>query len=144
MKAIKYFNDSEKLRISLAVKEAELSTSGEVRIYIEDHCKSELMDRAAFVFEEMKIHETTARNGVLIYLAFSDKKFAVLGDVGIHTIVGNDFWLSVKEMMIEQFKKGHYTDGLIAGIKEAGRVLQKHFPFEKGDSNELPDEALIK
>ena len=48
------------------------------------------------------------------------------------------------EKMIEQFKKGHYTDGLIAGIKEAGRVLQKHFPFEKGDSNELPDEAIIK
>ena len=144
MKALKYFNDSEKLRIRQAVKEAELNTSGEIRIYIEDHCKGELMDRAAFIFEEMKIHETAHRNGVLIYLAFSDKRFAVLGDAGIHTIVGNDFWLSVKEMLIEQFKNGRYTDGLIAAIKEAGNVLQKHFPFEKGDTNELPDEAIIR
>ena len=144
MKALEYFNDSEKLRIRQAVKEAELNTSGEIRIYIEDHCKGELMDRAAFIFEEMKIHETANRNGVLIYLAFSDKRFAVLGDAGIHIIVGNDFWLSVKEMLIEQFKKGRYTDGLIAAIKEAGNVLQKHFPFEKGDTNELPDEAIIR
>ena len=143
MKAIEYFTLKDKEHIFAAIKKAENATSGEIRIYIEDRCKSEVLDRAAFIFSELNIHKTALRNGVLFYLALEDKKFAVIGDAGIHTNVGQDFWESVKELMQAHFKNEKYTDGLVAGILEAGNVLKKHFPFEKGDSNELSDEIII-
>ena len=67
----------------------------------------------------------------------------MIGDAGIHTNVGQDFWDSVKDMMAAEFHNERFTDGLVAGIKEAGIVLQKYFPFQKGDSNELSDEIII-
>lgn len=144
MKAVNYFTDPDKERLDSVVKEAELHTSGEIRVYLEDHCKGDVLDRAAFIFSELNMHKTANRNGVLIYLALQEKKFAVLGDTGIHTIVGQDFWHSVKELMLDHFKHGRFTDGLVSGIQEAGHVLQKHFPAERDDANELPDEVIIK
>ena len=144
MKALDYFTAQDKERIGHSVKDAEKNTSGEIRVYLEDHCKGDVMDRAAFVFAELQMHKTEQRNGVLIYLALKEKKFAVIGDAGINTIVGPDFWNSVKELMLGHFKHGRFTDGLMAGIAEAGKILQTHFPFEKGDTNELSDEVVIR
>ena len=42
--------------------------------------------------------------------------------------------------MLEHFKQGKFVDGLIAGAKEAGIQLKAHFPYQKGDINELPDD----
>ena len=143
MKALDYFTEQDKNLISNSVKDAENHTSGEIRVYLEDHCKGDVMDRAAFIFAELRMHKTEQRNGVLIYLALQEHKFAVLGDAGINAIVIPDFWNTVKELMLEHFINGRYTDGLVAGITEAGKVLKAHFPFEKGDSNELSDEVVI-
>jgi uncharacterized membrane protein len=90
------------------------------------------------------MQKTKQRNGVLIYLAFEKHKFAILGDAGINAIVGQDFWLSVKNKMQAMFEKGRITDGLIAGISDAADALKEHFPFKGGDINELPDEIIIK
>ena len=76
----------------------------------------------------MMMHKTDERNGVLIYLALEDKKFAIIGDVGIHAKVGDDFWNSIKNRMTEHFKQARFTEGLIQGIMEGGQALQKHFP----------------
>lgn len=144
MKAADFFKDSDKLKIQQAVKSAEQMTSGEIRVYIEDHSKTEILDRAAFVFEEMNMHTTEQRNGVLIYIAFADRQFAVIGDSGIHAIVGQDFWESVKEKMLIHFKKSEFVEGITEAVHEAGRVLKANFPFHKDDSNELSDEVLIR
>ena len=143
MKAVDYFTAVERERIKTAVQEAEELTSGEVRVYIEDKCKAEVLDRAAFVFAEMLMHKTEARNGVLVYLALSDKKFAIIGDIGIHAKVGNDFWNGIKERMAEHFKQTHFTEGLVQGILEAGKALQQHFPHSGNDSNELSDDIVF-
>jgi uncharacterized membrane protein len=90
------------------------------------------------------MHRTDLRNGVLIYVAFSDHKFAVIGDAGIHAKVGQDFWDSVKELMLQHFKNSQYTEGIVAGVQEAGRVLVQHFPYQRNDSNELPDDVVIR
>ena len=140
MKAIDYFTPEQRERIKQTVHEAESITSGEIRVYIEDKCKTDVLDRAAFVFAEMMMHKTATRNGVLIYLALEDKKFAIIGDVGIHAKVGDDFWNSIKERMAENFKQSRFTDGLIEAITEAGEALQKFFPYTEGDKNELSDD----
>ncbi len=52
---------------------AELDTSGEIRVHIDSKCKGEVMDKALNVFKKLKIHETEKRNGVLFYLAVKNR-----------------------------------------------------------------------
>ena len=143
MKAIDHFTSEERERIRQAVNKAEVLTSGELRVYIEDTCKNDVLDRAAFVFAEMMMHKTKLRNGVLIYLALHDKKFAIIGDAGIHAKVGDDFWNNIKHQMTLHFKEMRFTEGLVYGIMEAGKALQQHFPPADNDNNELSDDIVF-
>jgi uncharacterized membrane protein len=136
----KFYTEEEHSRIIASVKEAEKQTSGEIRIFIEPRCKVEVLDRAAFIFEQLGIHNTKHRNGVLFYMAHDDKKFAILGDAGINAVVEDNFWDNIKADMQKHFAEGKFTEGLISGIQETGEALKKYFPFEEGDINELPDE----
>lgn len=138
--ASKFFNTDQKQQIISAIKDAELDTSGEIRVHIENHCKREVLDRAATVFALLKMHKTKLRNGVLFYLSIEDHKFAILGDGGINAVVPDDFWNNIKEMMQQKFKEGDFTAGLSSGIKMTGEQLKAHFPYQSDDINELDDE----
>ena len=140
MKPSQFFNEEQKKNITDAIKEAELNTSGEIRVHIESDCKSDVLDRAAYIFEKLAIHKTELRNGVLFYLSVNDRKFAILGDAGINAVTPDNFWEEIKENIINHFKKNEFDLGLSTGIKMAGEALKKHFPYKKDDVNELSDE----
>jgi len=135
-----FFTQEDKDRIRAAILKAELDTSGEIRVHIENHCKGEVLDRAAYLFEYLKINQTEQRNGVLFYLAIKDHKFAIIGDVGINKEVEENFWEDIKALMAEHFKLGDFVAGLENGIARAGQKLKKHFPYQRDDINELSDE----
>ena len=136
----KLFTDSEVDLIVNAVKSAELNTSGEIRVHVERNCPEDVMDRAAFIFEKLKMHETELRNGVLFYLSVDDRLFAILGDVGINAKVRVGFWDEIKETMLGFFKEGNLSAGLEKGILMAGEQLKAFFPYQSDDVNELSDE----
>lgn len=139
--AEKLFSDEDRKRIINAIEMAEKETSGEIQVHLENHCKGEVLDRAAQVFENLKMHKTELRNGVLFYLAVADHKFAILGDAGINRLVPDHFWDDIKEEMLRHFKSNHFTEGLCIGIEMASQQLKAHFPYDpKGDNNELSDE----
>lgn len=140
MSVRKYFSEGDKIEIKNAIRAAELNTSGEVRVHIEKHCKEDVLDRAAYIFEKLEMHKTELRNGVLFYLAVEDRKFAILGDAGINRKVPENFWEDIKKNMLNHFKEGHFTQGLSEGIMEAGKQLKTHFPYQQDDVNELSDE----
>jgi uncharacterized membrane protein len=131
--------ENEQLIIK-AIEKAEHQTSGEIRVHIESKCKAEVLDRAAWLFKKLKMHETAGRNGVLIYLSIVDHKFAIIGDMGINKVVPKGFWDDNKVMMIDHFSKGEFAVGLINGIEKAGEQLKQYFPYQENDVNELPDE----
>jgi uncharacterized membrane protein len=135
-----FFSKEEQQKIVAAIKEAELNTSGEIRVHIENHCKKEALERAAEVFYDLKMNQTAARNGILFYLAVKDRKFAIIGDKGINAKVEHDFWNDIKDEMISNFKENKFAEGLIAGILKCGDKLKKHFPYQNDDVNELSDE----
>lgn len=137
------FSPEEHQRITAAIKEAEKNTSGEIRLFVEKHCKEDVLDRAAFIFGELHMHETELRNGVLFYLALASHKFAVLGDAGINSRVPPDFWDHIKEVMKNHFASGDLVSGLSEGILLTGKALQTHFPYKTGDSNELSNEIAF-
>ena len=140
MQPSKFFSREQKDMILQAVRDAELDTSGEIRVHLERRCKGEALDRAAYLFERLRMHNTAQRNGVLFYLAIEDHKFAILGDAGINAITPEDFWDAIKDRIMEEFSEGRYVSGLEAGIRMAGEKLKEHFPYQEGDVNELPDE----
>jgi len=135
-----FFTDEENEDIILAIKNAELDTSGEIRVHIEEKCPGEVLDRAAVIFEKLDMHKTELRNGVLFYLAIRNRKFAVLGDAGINKVVPENFWDEVRNIMLNHFRDNKFTDGLVEGITLAGQQLKKHFPFKHDDVNELADD----
>lgn len=140
MSAEKYFSEENKLQISNAIRVAETNTSGEIRVHIEKHCKADVLDRAAYIFDKLEMQKTKLRNGVLFYLAIEDRKFAILGDAGINEKVPENFWDDIKEEAIAKFKEDFFADGLVDGIIKAGEQLKAHFPYQDDDVNELSDE----
>jgi len=141
--ASSFFSAEQKTKIVDAVKQAELNTSGEIRVHLESSCKEDVLDHAAFIFDKLEMHKTELRNGVLFYLAAKDHKFAILGDSGINEKVPDHFWEDIKEMMAGEFKEGRFTEGLSKGIIMAGEQLKAHFPFQSDDVNELSDDISI-
>ena len=140
MKAASFFSKEQQSRILSSVKEAEKDTSGEIRVHIESSCKEDVLDRAAWVFDKLGMKKTAERNGVLFYLAVKDKKFAIIGDAGIHAKVPAGFWDEISALLQKNFRESRFTEGLSDGISLAGKQLKTHFPHKKDDVNELPDE----
>jgi len=140
IKASSFFTMEQQIQVRNAIKEAEHETSGEIRVHIETNLSGNVLDRAAWMFNRIGMHKTKNRNGVLFYLAVQKKEFAIIGDGGINSKVEKNFWDKIKNILQEHFRKGTYTEGLIEGILMAGMQLKEHFPYQKDDKNELPDE----
>ena len=136
----KFFTEKQQEEIIKSIENAELNTSGEIRLHLEDTCKSDPVKRAIEVFEKLGMHETKLRNGVLFYLSIKDKKIAVIGDKGINDIVPTNFWDDIKNEIINHFKNNQFTDGLCKGIEKSGEKLKIHFPFDSNDTNELSND----
>jgi len=127
-------------RVLEAIAAAEQNTSGEIRVHLDKWCKSDPVFKAKNIFGHLKMEETKARNGVLIYVAMKEHKFAIVGDTGINSRVPIDFWESTKELMKASFQKDELVTGICDGIEEVGKQLKAFFPYESDDENELPDD----
>lgn len=124
-----------------AIQQAEESTSGEVRVHIENRCKSkDPVDRAKEVFAKLGMHKTALKNGVIIYVAVKDHKLAIWGDEGIHTTVGQSFWEDEIELMKKYFIADDFETGLRDAILMVGEKLREFFPYHSDDINELKDD----
>jgi len=128
-------------RLKTAIRAAEKNTSGEIRVSISLYFWGRVHNQAKRAFRRLKINATRQRNGILFFIVPSRRRFAVLGDEGIHAKVGQEFWDHLTATMAAEFKKGRFQEGIIKGIEEAGTRLAAHFPYDPAaDKNELPDD----
>lgn len=137
------FSEQEQEMIAAAIATAEKATSGEIRIAVEEHCDGDALERATTYFYELGMDKTAQHNGVLIYLAYEDHKFAIIGDKGINKVVPPDFWETTKVAMRAHFASGNLAQGIISGIVLAGEKLALFFPYQNGDLNELPNDIAF-
>ena len=77
----------------------------------------------------------------LLFVAPRTHKFAVIGDAGVHSKCGDEFWSALATEMSGYFRRSEFTSGLVHGVRKAGELLAKHFPRRPDDTNELPDEV---
>lgn len=139
-------NAEQQQQIVAAIKRAEATTSGEIRVYVESRCPHiNAADRASEIFFKLKMNRTQHRNATLVYVALTDHQMAVFGDEGIDKKVGGyQFWENELMMMKSYFEKGWIADGISRCVIEIGESLSKYFPFERGtDKNELPDDIVF-
>jgi uncharacterized membrane protein len=128
-------------RVRDAIEKAEHQTSGEICVSVARLFWGSVEKAADKAFLRMGMSRTRQRNGVLFFVVPSRRRFAVLGDQGIHEKVGQEFWDSIAAVLSERFREGDFTGGLVRGIEEVGRQLSVHFPYVKGDTDELPDDV---
>jgi uncharacterized membrane protein len=128
-------------RIKAAIVAAERETSGEIRVSVSRFFWGHVRSAAEKAFTRLGMRNTRDRNGILFFVVPSRRRFAVIGDEGIHRKVGQDFWEKLVAAMAGDFKQGKFNEGLARGIDEAGRLLAAHFPYQgEKDVNELPDD----
>jgi uncharacterized membrane protein len=140
-----FFTEEENRRIVEAIRDAEQKTSGEVRVFLEPHCKfMDAMDRAVEIFHVLKMDQTKDRNATLVYVAYKDHQLAVLGDEGIHQKVGDRYWYDEVKKMISAFNRENIAEGIRQCVLDIGQALHTHFPYNKDtDKNELPDDIIF-
>ncbi len=137
----KFLTKEQEASIVDSIQQAESETSGEIRVHLEKKCKAETaLERAQEVFKELNMEQTELRNGVIVYVAWADKKVAIWGDKGIHQLVGQSFWEEELKLMISHFKEGDFEAGLSEVILQIGHKLKEHFPHQDDDVDELPNE----
>lgn len=138
---MRFFSPEEEQRIIEAIRAAEGQTSGEVRVHVDRNPERPALEEAARVFRRLGMHRTEARNGVLILIAPQRREFAIIGDEGIHALVGDNFWQAERDLMQAHFRQGQFVEGLILVIAQVGDKLKQYFPREQNDVNELSDEV---
>lgn len=139
----KLFSEKEELIIVTKIAEVEAKTSGEIRLFVEKECDQlNPLERAKELFHESGMEKTKERTGVLIYLAYKSHHFAVWGDEGITKSLPHHFWDDTVMEAIELFKVNKYSEGIIHTIENIGIHLNKNFPSQKNDTNQLPDDII--
>lgn len=132
--------DAEK-RIVSAIGKAEQNTRAEIRVHLASRIKKEIYADAVVNFRKLGLIKTELRNAVLIYVVPSARSFAIIGDVGIHEKVRDEFWQSVRDAMTDKFKTGDIASGIICGVEMAGAKLEEYFPLKNDHNpNELSNE----
>ncbi len=143
-----YFTDDDFLKISNAIKEAEKSTAGEIRVSIKERFpltfgKADIRQIAEKEFYKLGMDKTRDRTGILLLLILEERSFYILADAGIHEKVGQAVWDEVRDKIQEDFRKGKFTEGITNGVKKVGEILARHFPIKPDDVNELTNEVAL-
>ena len=143
MKQKEFLDKLDQDRIVKAIQNAEGQTSGEIRVHVQPKSGSDIRQFAERTFERLGMTKTAHRNGVLLFIASEENRFAILGDRGIHEKVPAGFWDDISAKLTIRFRNGEFTDGIVEAIAAAGEHLKQYFPRATDDVNELPDQIDV-
>lgn len=137
-------------RLGRVVAACEARHGGEIRFAVEASLDLPMFgagqsarERALEVFSRLRVWDTEANNGVLVYLLLADHDIEIVADRGIDRRVGAAGWEAVCLEMEGALRAGRFEEGLRRGIETVSAHLERHFPREAGDRNELPDAPFV-
>lgn len=141
--AADFLDPAGRERVAAAIARAEGATGAEIRVHLEDHIEEDILDHAVFIFEELNMHRTRWRNGVLICISVADRAVAIIGDSGINAVVPAGYWTDVLEYLQGAFRSGRRVDGITEAVRMVGERLAAHFPPGPEDMDELSNEVSL-
>lgn len=145
----KYISAEDLDAIKNHIAEIEKFTSGEIRLCFQIRRawidrKLATRDLAMKEFFKLGMDKTRDKTGVLLFILFKDKKFEVVADEGINNKISPEKWNVITNFLINEFKSGHYKDGIVKALDEVKEVLMKEFPRNSDDVDELSNDIVIK
>ncbi|MFM9421604.1 MAG: hypothetical protein RIR06_65 [Bacteroidota bacterium] len=123
--------------VEKAIEDAELKTSCEFKVHLEDYCNEDVFDRAAYVFSELGLHKTVARNAVFIFIVVQNRKVVILADGGITSVIDNAQIQDEVMALTNAFREGNFIVGVEQSLNRMSEVLCKSFPRQANDVNEI-------
>ena len=146
----RYFTPAALEQIEAAIREVESRHSGEIRFVVEAGLDGDDLwhdypprARALEVFSHLGVWDTAANNGVLIYVLFADRDVEIVADRGIAARVPQAEWEQVCREIEAHYRAGRFAQGSVAGVHAVGRLLERHFPGQGADADELPNTPVV-
>ncbi len=139
-------------RIHAAIAASEARHSGEIRFAVEASLPASYLrreaparERAQMMFSKLRVWDTAANNGVLIFVELADHQIEIVADRGIAACIEAAQWHVIAATMRDAFRRGRFEEGAVAGVNAVGELLAQHFPLAPGEQNpnELPDRPVI-
>ena len=139
-------------RIEARVGASEKTHGGEIRICVETGLPMSYLwkslsarDRAITLFGKLRVWDTEANNGVLIYLLLAEHAIEIVADRGLARHVPADQWQAIVAGLREAFRAGRHENGLDAAVAAVDAMLVQHFPLAAGvtNPNELSNRPFV-
>ena len=140
-------------RLARRVAASERRHGGEIRICVEAGLplgylwrEATARERALAMFGKLRVWDTEANNGVLIYLLLAERAIEIVADRGLNRYVSQEAWREIVARMSLAFREARFEDGLTQALEEVSALLVQHFPLAENqpDRNELPDEPALQ
>lgn len=145
-----HFTPAVLSEIESAIAAVESRHSGEIRFVVETALDAEELwrqvpprTRALEVFSHLGVWDTAANNGVLIYVLFADRDVEILADRGLAARVPQEEWEQICREIEAHYREGRFAQGSVAGVRSVGRLLERHFPGQGADADELPNQPVL-
>jgi len=133
--------------IELAIREAEGRHRGEIRFVVEGALHGSALlagqsahARAVELFSSLRVWDTEANNGVLIYVLLADRRLEIVADRGIHARVSPDLWKTIMRGMELAVARGNFEVAAIDAVRAVADCLEAD---EARRSDELPNRPLV-
>jgi uncharacterized membrane protein len=139
-------------RIADAISASERRHSGEICFAVESALPWRAVMRgvdaraeALAAFSTLRVWDTAANNGVLLYLLLADHRIEIVADRGLDRGVSAEQWRGVCQMMEERLKAGDAEAAVLHGIEAASALIAAHYPQQPGapDEDELSNQPRI-
>ena len=139
-------------RIQARIAASEQRHSGEIRVCVEAGLPISYLwrgasarERAVTMFGKLRVWDTEANNGVLIYLLLAEHAIEIVADRGVARHAGTDHWQRVVHAMREHFRAGRFEQGLMEAVEAVDSLLATHFALADSapNPNELPDRPQV-
>ena len=140
-------------RLEARVAASERRHSGEIRLCVEAGLPLSYLwrgatarERALAMFGKLRVWDTEANSGVLIYLLLAEHAIEIVADRGLARQVPQAHWDTLVGGMREAFRGGRFEAGLEQAVDAVDAMLVRHFPLAEGQQNpnELPDSAHLR
>ncbi|MFS8138404.1 MAG: TPM domain-containing protein [Thermomonas sp.] len=139
-------------RIASAIADGELLHGGEVCFAVEStlHWRDVIRgvpanSRARDAFARLRVWDTAANNGVLVYLLLADQRIEIIADRGLQGLVSDEQWRGVCQLLEERLHSGDHADAVVEAINQVSQLLALHFPPVAGvaGQDELPNQPVF-
>ncbi|MGM9487513.1 TPM domain-containing protein [Ideonella sp. YS5] len=140
-------------RLQAQVTESERHHSGEIRLCVEAGLPLSYLwrdavprERALAMFGKLRVWDTEANNGVLIYLLLAEHAIELVTDRGLARTVPPQRWQAIVDSLGDSLRAGQFEQGLAKAIEEVDQLLRERFALAEGEANpnELPDRAHLQ